>query len=427
MSDAPLLEVENLRTQFFTEEGTVRAVDGVSFTIEEGEIVGLVGESGAGKSVASASILRLVESPGEIVGGTVRYRGEPIVDVQETDDGPRMAPGVPDESEIRSRIRGSEIAVIFQDPMESLNPVFKVGAQVREFVELNRDLSATDRTAKEIAIDMLREVGIPEPEARYDDYPHQFSGGMRQRVLIAMALSCEPSLIVADEPTTALDVTVERSILELVDDLQERYGTAFLWVTHDMGVVAEICDRVNVMYLGEVVESAPVDELFYETKHPYTEALLRSIPRPDRAVERLDPIEGVMPEAINPPPGCRFHTRCPDAREACRRVAPDWVDARGVEPAGRVPSGLTADDGGEPGGNRPSARAGEGRTTGGESPSGRHGASDDRREAQSHRVACLKYESVGYADSEPLETAAASEFGKAAEEMLSGEEGSADE
>ncbi len=322
MSSEPLLRVENLKTQFFTETGTVRAVDGISFEVYEGEIVGLVGESGAGKSVASMSLLRLVESPGEIVDGEITYKGETIFGLEEGPDGDlRERDDVLSNEEIRTRIRGNEIAVIFQDPMESLNPVFTVGGQLREFIELNRGLSEDE--ARLEAVDMLREVGIPDPEKRYDEYPHQFSGGMRQRVLIAMALACEPSLIIADEPTTALDVTVEGQIIDLVDELQQKYDTSFIWVTHDLGVVAEICDRVNVMYLGEIVEQAPVDELFYDTKHPYTDALLDSIPRPDRTVEDLEPIEGVMPEAINPPSGCRFHPRCPDAREVCRRVHPE--------------------------------------------------------------------------------------------------------
>ncbi|WP_226004885.1 ABC transporter ATP-binding protein [Natrinema salinisoli] len=322
MSSEPLLRVENLKTQFFTEAGTVRAVDGISFEVREGEIVGLVGESGAGKSVASMSLLRLVESPGEIVGGEITYKGETIFGLEEGPDGElRERDDMLSNEEIRTRIRGNEIAVIFQDPMESLNPVFTVGGQLREFIELNRGLPKDE--AKAEAIDMLREVGIPDPEERYEEYPHQFSGGMRQRVLIAMALACEPSLIIADEPTTALDVTVEGQILDLVDDLQDKYGTSFIWVTHDMGVVAEICDRVNVMYLGEIVEQAPVDDLFYDTKHPYTNALLNSIPRPDRTVTELEAIEGVMPEAINPPSGCRFHPRCPDAREVCKRVHPE--------------------------------------------------------------------------------------------------------
>jgi peptide/nickel transport system ATP-binding protein len=321
-ADEPLLEVRDLKTQFFTAEGTVRAVDGVSFTVEEGEIVGIVGESGAGKSVAASSILRLVEDPGEIVGGEVRFKGETLVGFEEGPDGElRERDEMLSNGEMRERIRGREIAIIFQDPMESLNPVFTVGGQLREFIEINRDLG--EEEAKRETIDMLREVGIPEPEARYDDYPHQFSGGMRQRVLIAMALACEPSLIIADEPTTALDVTVEGQILDLVEDLQAKYETSFIWVTHDMGVVAEICDRVNVMYLGEIVEQAPVDDLFHATKHPYTAALLDSMPRPDETVEDLNPIEGVMPEAINPPSGCRFHPRCPDAREVCVDVHPE--------------------------------------------------------------------------------------------------------
>jgi peptide/nickel transport system ATP-binding protein len=362
MSD-PLLRVENLQTRFYTEEGVVRAVDGVSFDVHEGEIVGLVGESGAGKSVATTSIMRLVEDPGEIVGGRVEFKGEPIVDIVEEEGEKRRSEAMLSNAAMRERIRGREIAIIFQDPMEALNPVFKVGAQLREFIEINRDVSKEE--AREIAIDMLYEVGIPEPEKRYDSYPHQFSGGMRQRVLIAMALSCEPALIIADEPTTALDVTVEGQILDLVDDLQSKYDTSFIWVTHDLGVVAEVCDRVNVMYLGEIIEQAPVDELFYETKHPYTEALLRSIPRPDQRVDELDPITGVMPEAIDPPTGCRFHTRCPEAREACREVEPTHQSV--------------GDDDGDGDGN--------------------------------HRVSCLKYEDVGYDESPPLDTEATNAFG----------------
>jgi len=321
MSD-PLLRVDDLAVQFFTEDGTVRAVDGVSFEVREGEIVGLVGESGAGKSVAVSALLRLVESPGEIVDGRIEFKGETLVEVEQDVDGSFYeTSNTMSESRLRQEIRGREIAIIFQDPMESLNPVFTIGDQLQEFIELNRDLSATE--ARDEAIGMLREVGIPEPATRFDDYPHQFSGGMRQRVLIAMALACEPSLIVADEPTTALDVTVEAQILELVDDLQDRYDTSFVWVTHDMGVVAELCDRVNVMYLGEIIEQADVDSLFHDTKHPYTEALLQSVPRPDETVTELNPVEGVMPEAIDPPSGCRFHTRCPLAREACTRTNPD--------------------------------------------------------------------------------------------------------
>ncbi|RLM67307.1 ABC transporter ATP-binding protein [Halorubrum sp. Atlit-8R] len=329
----PLLSVRDLKTQFFTEDGTVRAVDGISFDVNEGEIVGLVGESGAGKSVATSSILRLVDSPGEIVGGEIEFKGETIFGLEEGDDGElRPRDEMLTEEEMRKRIRGREIAIIFQDPMESLNPVFTVGGQLREFIEINRDLGAQE--AKEEAIDMLREVGIPAPESRYDEYPHQFSGGMRQRVLIAMALACQPDLIIADEPTTALDVTVEGEILEMVKELQEKYDTSFIWVTHDMSVVAEICDRVNVMYLGEIIEQAEVDDLFYDTKHPYTSALLNSMPRPDRTVDELRPIQGVMPEAIDPPSGCRFHSRCPEAREVCREVHPE---PRDLSEAGEPP------------------------------------------------------------------------------------------
>jgi len=329
MSD-PLLSVRDLKTQFFTEDGTVRAVDGISFDVHEGEIVGLVGESGAGKSVATASILRLVDSPGEIVGGEIVFDGETLFGLEEGPNGElRPREEMLSESAMRERIRGRRIAIIFQDPMESLNPVFTVGGQLREFIELNRDLDADAARAE--AIDMLREVGIPAPAERYDEYPHQFSGGMRQRVLIAMALACEPDLIVADEPTTALDVTVEGEILELVTDLQATYDTAFIWVTHDMSVVAEICDRVNVMYLGEIVEQAAVDDLFYDTSHPYTSALLDSMPRPDETVEALDPIRGVMPEAIDPPSGCRFHPRCPEARAVCREVHPEPRDLQDAE------------------------------------------------------------------------------------------------
>ncbi|WP_306054900.1 ABC transporter ATP-binding protein [Natronococcus wangiae] len=372
MSAEPLLEVRDLKTQFFTDSGTVRAVDGISFEVHEGEIVGLVGESGAGKSVASMSLLRLVDSPGEIVGGEIIYKGETIFGLEEGPDGElRTRDDVLSNEEIRTRIRGSEIAVIFQDPMESLNPVFTVGGQLREFIELNRGLPQDE--AKAEAIDMLREVGIPDPEQRYDEYPHQFSGGMRQRVLIAMALACEPNLIIADEPTTALDVTVEGQILDLVDELQEKYGTSFIWVTHDLGVVAEICDRVNVMYLGEIVEQAPVDELFYDTKHPYTKALLNSMPRPDRTVEDLEPIRGVMPEAINPPSGCRFHPRCPDAREVCKRVHPE--------------AKVLADADGEP-----------------------------------HRAACVKHDvfDVGYDESPPLEDRDSTSSDESAVESESG-------
>jgi len=320
-----LLSVENLKTQFFTEAGIVRAVDGVSFDVKAGEIVGLVGESGAGKSVATLSVLRLLDEPGAVVDGEIRYLDQQLVGFDETDGELEPSAEMLSEREMRSQVRGNEIAIIFQDPMESLNPVYTVGDQIREFIELNRDLDTADARAE--AVRMLREVGIPKPEERYDDYPHQFSGGMRQRVLIAMALGCRPNLIIADEPTTALDVTIEGQILDLVRDLQRKYETSFIWVSHDMGVIAEICDRVNVMYLGQIVEQGPVDEIFHDTKHPYTASLLRSIPRPDETVAELNPVKGNMPETTEMPPGCRFHTRCPEAREVCTTVDPPFVDS----------------------------------------------------------------------------------------------------
>jgi len=355
MTDEPILTVENLKTQFFTEQGVVRAVDGISFDVYPGEIVGLVGESGAGKSVATSSVMRLVDNPGEIVGGEITYKNKTLVGFERAGDELVPRDEMLTNEEMRTQVRGNEIAIIFQDPMESLNPVYTIGHQLKEFILLNRELDK--KAAQEEAITMLREVGIPEPEERFDDYPHEFSGGMRQRVLIAMALACQPELIIADEPTTALDVTVEGQILELVKELQEEYGTSFLWVTHDMGVVAEICDRVNVMYLGEIVEQATVDELFYETQHPYTNALLNSIPRPDQTIEELVPIKGVMPEAINPPSGCRFHTRCPDAREVCTEIEPTYSE-------------ITTYDG------------------------------------WPHNASCLKHEDVGYDVSEPIENEA---------------------
>ncbi len=352
MSSDPLLEVEDLKVQFPTDEGVVRAVDGISFEISRGDVVGLVGESGAGKSVAISAILRLVENPGKIVGGRIKFNGELIFGLEEDADGTvREAEEMLLEHELRSKIRGREIAIIFQDPMESLNPVFTVGNQLREIIRLNRDMTGAE--LEEYAIDMLREVGLPKPAERIDDYPHEFSGGMRQRVLIAMAFACQPKLIIADEPTTALDVTVEGQILELVDDLQERYDTSFLWVTHDLGVVAEICDYVNVMYLGEIIEQAPIRDIFHNNKHPYTQALLNSVPRPDSSEQELQPIKGVMPEAINPPSGCRFHTRCPEAREICTTKEPTLI----------------------------------------------HPSEADQKD---HYVSCLIHEDEGYEDSDPL-------------------------
>ncbi len=358
MKNNTLLSVDGLKTQFYTEQGVVRAVDDISFDVKRGEIVGIVGESGAGKSVAIRSLMRMIRPPGEIVAGEITFKGETIFALDEDEDGTvRPRADMLDKETMRTDIRGTEIAMIFQDPMESLNPVFTVGGQLREFIELNTDLSKS--AAKHRAIEMLEKVGIPEARDRYEDYPHQFSGGMRQRVLIAMALACEPSLIIADEPTTALDVTIEGQIIELVNELQDEFETSFIWVTHDMGVVAEICDRVNVMYLGQIVEQANAYDLFHETKHPYTQALLNSIPRPDQTVDRVDPIKGTVPGAINPPSGCRFHTRCPNARVACTEINPELK---------------------------------------------KFNASS----ASPHRGACIKYDNELYAGSEPIENIARS-------------------
>jgi peptide/nickel transport system ATP-binding protein len=305
-----LLEVEDLRTYFYTEEGIVQAVDGVSFEVERGETLGLVGESGAGKSVAVKSLLGLIRPPGHVVDGAVRFKGEDLSEYS--------------ESELRNGVRGTEIAMIFQDPMSALNPVFTVGTQISEIVEHHRDVSseaAWDRT-----VELLDDVGIPDPAERADQYPHEFSGGMQQRALIAMALSCEPDLIIADEPTTALDVTIQAQILDLFEDIKAEYDTSMIYVTHDLGVVREVCDRVAVMYLGEVVENAGYEELYRNPKHPYTQALLRSTVSADRRAGELDPIEGSMPSAIDPPSGCRYRTRCPVAFDDCPRVEPPQYD-----------------------------------------------------------------------------------------------------
>jgi oligopeptide/dipeptide ABC transporter ATP-binding protein len=309
---APLLEVRDLRTWFSTDAGLARAVDGVSFHVDPGETLGIVGESGSGKSVTSLSIMRLIpEPPGKIQPGSeILFRGS--------------AGGVEDlaqASEERMRhIRGNDIAMIFQEPMTSLNPVFTVGAQIIESLRLHQGLSKWD--ARDRAIEMLKLVGIPIPEQRVDEYPHQLSGGMRQRVMIAMALSCDPKLLIADEPTTALDVTIQAQILELLNRLQEELGMAIMLITHDLGVIAETCDRVIVMYAGQVVEEGPVDEVFHDPQHPYTEGLLRSIPRMGQSVDRLAVIPGLVPSPAAWPIACRFHERCPYGWELCEQKEP---------------------------------------------------------------------------------------------------------
>ena len=306
----PILEVEDLRTAFFTDKETVRAVDGASFDIAPGETVGIVGESGSGKSVTARSIMGLVDSPGRILeGSSVRYRGEELVGKSE---------------DAYRRIRGGDIAMVFQDPLTSLNPVYTVGNQIREAIRLHRDLEG--QAARELAVELLESVSIPDARRRITEYPHQFSGGMRQRAVIAMALACDPDLLICDEPTTALDVTIQAQILELLDDLQAERDLAIMFITHDMGVIAEVADRVNVMYAGEVVESAPVGALFDNPKHPYTRGLLESIPGRHPGEERLRTIEGDVPTANEPATDCRFAPRCPAAFDSCEAVHPVPVD-----------------------------------------------------------------------------------------------------
>jgi oligopeptide/dipeptide ABC transporter ATP-binding protein len=302
----PLLSVEDLRVYFHTPDGPVRAVDGVSFTLGPGATLGIVGESGCGKTVACLSILRLVDPPGRIEPGSrIRLRGQDL-----------LAAG---EAEMRA-IRGNEIAMVFQEPMTSLNPVWTIGDQIAEAVRVHR--RAGRRDARERAIEMLRLVGFASPERRVDDYPHELSGGMRQRAMIAMALACDPAILIADEPTTALDVTIQAEILDLLAELQARLGMAMIFVSHDLGVVAQIADRVAVMYAGQIVEHGPAADIFGRPRHPYTEGLLRSLPRVSRKVERLATLPGAVPSPRRWPSGCRFHPRCSYAWARCRAETP---------------------------------------------------------------------------------------------------------
>ena len=304
-SEGPVLEVGDLRTWFHTGAGVGRAVDGLSFHLGRGETLGLVGESGCGKSVAALSVLRLVAPPGRIEGGRVRFRGRDLLGLA--------------EEEMRG-LRGREIAMIFQEPMTSLNPVLTCGDQIAEAVRRHRAVGRQEARGR--AVEMMRRVGIPAPEQRVDEYPHQLSGGMRQRVMIAMALSCDPEVLIADEPTTALDVTTQAQILELLQRLQEEFHMAILLITHDLGVVAEVADRVAVMYAGRIVEAAATPALFANPRHPYTRALLRSVPQIEGPLRRLEVIPGRVPEATDFPGGCRFHPRCPLAEDRCRGQAP---------------------------------------------------------------------------------------------------------
>jgi peptide/nickel transport system ATP-binding protein len=305
----PLLEIRGLKTHFATDEGMVHAVDGVDMTIDRGETLGVVGESGCGKSVTAMSVLKLIASPpGRIVAGEILWNGRDIV------------PLPPEEM---CKLRSKEIAIVFQEPMTSLNPVYSVGAQIAEVIRVHEGLGRT--AAMERAADMLKLVQIPNPGRRLRDFPHQFSGGMRQRVMIAMALACNPRLLIADEPTTALDVTIQAQILELLAELKAENGMAIMLITHAMGVIAETAQRVVVMYAGKVVEEAPVRDLFRNPLHPYTQGLIRSIPRIDLAgiaKRRLEAIGGVVPSLVDPPPGCRFASRCAYARAECTEATP---------------------------------------------------------------------------------------------------------
>ncbi len=308
-----LLDIRGLKTWFRTDEGMVRAVDGVSLAIWPGETLAVVGESGCGKTVTARSVLQLIDMPpGRFEAGQILWQGRDLLALS----GAEM-----------DRIRASEIGMVFQEPMTSLNPVYRVGEQIVEAVRAHRRMSRS--AARQTAVEMLRLVQIPDAERRVDDYPHQFSGGMRQRVMIAMALACRPKLLIVDEPTTALDVTIQAQILELLDDMKARLGMAIMLITHDMGVVAERAQRVVVMYAGKVVEQATVGELFANPRHPYTQGLIRSIPRVDQAAEhkqRLEQIPGTVPNLLHPPPGCRFAARCKFAIEACVAAEPPLRD-----------------------------------------------------------------------------------------------------
>ncbi len=302
----PLLAVTNLKTQFFTQDGVVKAVNGVSFQLMPGETLGIVGESGCGKSITAMSIMRLIPTPpGKIVDGEVLFQGKDVLKMN--------------DQQLRG-VRGNDIAMVFQDPMTSLNPVLTVNRQIGESLELHKGMSKSESRAR--AVELLKMVGIPNAEQRVDQYPHQFSGGMRQRVMIAMALSCDPMLLIADEPTTALDVTIQAQILDLMKKLQQERGTAVILITHDLGVVAGMADRVQVMYAGTIAETADTYELFGNPRHPYTLGLMKSIPRLDSVGSKLDPIRGLPPDLVDLPDMCPFSPRCDFSEEVCERKAP---------------------------------------------------------------------------------------------------------
>jgi peptide/nickel transport system ATP-binding protein/oligopeptide transport system ATP-binding protein len=315
VSDAPLLDVRDLHVSFRTEDGLVKAVDGVSFTLDRGEVLGIVGESGSGKSVTAMTLMKLIRDPNAVFSGEVLFNGRDLMQLTNAD---------------MREVRGAQIAMIFQDPMTSLNPVYKVGWQIEEQLRSHEQLSGAQARAR--AIELLAAVGIPNPKARIDDYPHQFSGGMRQRAMIAMGLSCNPDLLIADEPTTALDVTIQAQILDLMGNLQSEFGSAVLLITHDMGVVAEVADRVSVMYAGRIVEQAAVRELFARPQHPYTWGLLGSISRLDRPRQaRLQAIAGQPPSLLALPAGCSFRPRCPHAFDRCAQEDPALLERIGED------------------------------------------------------------------------------------------------
>lgn len=301
-----LVEIKNEKLSFFTPAGEVKALNDVSFHVEEGEVLGIVGESGSGKSVTAYSLMGLTAYPGKLIGGTISFNGHQIEQMN--------------EKEI-SKIRGNEVSIIFQDPMTSLNPVFTIGNQIRESILLHTDLNKKQAIAR--SIELLNLVGINEPEKRLKQYPHELSGGMRQRVMIAIALACEPKLLIADEPTTALDVTIQAQILELMIELKEKMKMAIIMITHDLGIVASMCDKIAVMYAGKIVEYGTADDIFYNPKHEYTKGLLKSIPRMDaKEHERLVPIEGTPIDLLNPPKGCPFAPRCSNCMKVCIKEMP---------------------------------------------------------------------------------------------------------
>ncbi len=308
----PLLEVKNLSTSFFTDKGKIRAVEDVSFSLEKGQTVALVGESGCGKSVTALSIMRLISHPGRITNGEILFRGRDLVKLP--------------EEEMRD-IRGKEIGMVFQEPMTSLNPVFTIGDQIGEVLQVHENLSPEQ--TREQVIGILNKVGIPSPERRIDQYPHEMSGGMKQRVMIAMALACKPDLLIADEPTTALDVTIQAQILELLKEIQEDMGLAVLLISHNLGVVAQFAQDVVVMYASRIAERASVKQLFANPSHPYTRALMRSIPKPGMRHTRLEVIEGTVPSPLLYPKGCHFATRCPEVLEYCADQEPPDVEVEG--------------------------------------------------------------------------------------------------